>query len=228
MLSSKPQSLQPMQLQHNHQTPQPQFQINKAYNVVSILKATAQNAQQSQHLTHQQQPSHHLQQTQQHQQSYANVVNRSISGSGSVGAHQSTVICNGSNIMTVNSCQLNSGDLNSTAIYNLSSHRGLPGSQDGNVRFLNVPDTTKNGNNISASVVSSNSTTGVGNGTTSCTGVGVSNNGQITLTNSHIGTTMGVALGTTTAGTTYMHEKNIVGVSVNCVDTRWITRLMGR
>lgn len=29
---------------------------------------------------------------------------------------------------------------------------------------------------------------------------------------------MGIA-GTTTAGTSYMHEKNIVGVSVNCVNT---------
>ncbi|KAH8361311.1 hypothetical protein KR084_008913, partial [Drosophila pseudotakahashii] len=216
VLSSKPQCLQPLQQQHSHQTPQPQFQINKAYNVVSIIKATAQNAQQASHLTHQQQQSHHLQQTQ-HQQSYANVVNRSISGSAPVGAQQSTVICNGSNIMTVNGCQLNSGDMNSTAIYNLSSHRGLSGSLDTNVRFLNVPDITKNGNNMGASVVSNNSIAGVGNGTTSCTGV--SNNNQNTLTNSHIGTTMGVALGTTTAGTTYMHEKNIVGVSVNCVDT---------
>ncbi|KAI8034092.1 hypothetical protein M5D96_013126 [Drosophila gunungcola] len=208
--SSKPQSLQqPLQQQHSHPTSQHQFQINKAYNVVSIHKATAQNAHQSPHLTHQQQPpSHHLQQTQQHQQSYANVVNRSISGSGPVGAQQSTVMCNSSNILTVNSCQLNSGDMNSTAIYNLSSHRALPGSLDGNVCFLNVPDISKNGTNIGgATVVSSNSIPGVGNGTSSCNGA--SSNSQITLPNSHMGTTMSVTLGTTTAGTTYMHDKNI-------------------
>ncbi|XP_017051337.1 eukaryotic translation initiation factor 4 gamma 3 isoform X2 [Drosophila ficusphila] len=210
--SSKPQSLQPLQQQQHSHTSQPQFQINKSYNVVSILKTTAQNAQQPQHLTHQQQqqPSHHLQQTQQHQQSYANVVNRSISsGSGTVGAQQSTVICNGSNIMTVNSCQLNSGDLNSTAIYNISSHRALSGSLDGNVRFLSVTDIAKNGNNIANNAV--------GTGTNNCPGG--SNNSQITMPKSHIGNTIGVALGTTTAGTPYMHDSNIVGVSVNCVDT---------
>ncbi|XP_041674449.1 eukaryotic translation initiation factor 4 gamma 3 isoform X2 [Drosophila eugracilis] len=172
-----------------------QFQINKAYNMVSILKTTAQNAQQSPHLTHQQQtPSNQHQQIQQHPQSYANVVNRPISASAPVGAQQSTVMCNGSNIMTVNSCQLNSGDLNTTAIYNLSSHQALAGSLDEHVRFLNVPDIKKNGNNIgNATVVSNSSNAIVGNGTTSCTGV--STNSQIML-----------------------HDKNIVGVSVNCVD----------
>ncbi|XP_033168039.1 eukaryotic translation initiation factor 4 gamma 3 isoform X2 [Drosophila mauritiana] len=213
----KPQSLhQPLQPQHSHPTAQPQFQINKAYNVVSILKASAQIAQQSPHLTNQQHPPiHHPQQTQQHQQSYTNVVNRSLSASEQVRA-QSSVICNGSSILTVNSSQLNSGDMNSTAIYNISSYRKLTGSLDGNVCFLNVPDIKQNGN-ISGTVVSNKSIAGVGSEKSSCTGVSINN--QIVLPNAHIGTSMGIAPGTNTAGTSYMHEKKIVGVSVNCVNT---------
>ncbi|XP_032579699.1 eukaryotic translation initiation factor 4 gamma 3 isoform X1 [Drosophila sechellia] len=215
--TSKPQSLhQPLQPQHSHPTAQPQFQINKAYNVVSILKASAQIAQQSPHLTNQQHPPiHHPQQTQQHQQSYTNVVNRSLSASEPVRA-QSSVICNGSSILTVNSSQLNSGDMNSTAIYNISSYRKLTGSLDGNVCFLNVPDIKQNGN-ISGTVVSNKSIAGVGSEKSSCTGVSINN--QIVLPNAHIGTSMGIAPGTNTAGTSYMHEKNVVGVSVNCVNT---------
>jgi len=183
--------------------------------VVSILKASAQIAQQSPHLTNQQHPPiHHPQQTQQHQQSYTNVVNRSLSASEPVRA-QSSVICNGSSILTVNSRQLNSGDMNSTAIYNISSYRKLTGSLDGNVCFLNVQDIKQNGN-ISGSVVSNKSIVGVGSEKSSCTGVSINN--QIVLPNAQIGTSMGIA-GTTTAGTSYMHEKNIVGVSVNCVNT---------
>ncbi|XP_039152112.1 eukaryotic translation initiation factor 4 gamma 3 isoform X3 [Drosophila simulans] len=215
--TSKPQSLhQPLQPQHSHPTAQPQFQINKAYNVVSILKASAQIAQQSPHLTNQQHPPiHHPQQTQQHQQSYTNVVNRSLSASEPVRA-QSSVICNGSSILTVNSSQLNSGDMNSTAIYNISSYRKLTGSLDGNVCFLNVPDIKQNGN-ISGTVVSNKSIAGVGSEKSSCTGVSINN--QIVLPNAHIGTSMGIAPGTNTAGTSYMHEKNVVGVSVNCINT---------
>ncbi|EDW99338.2 eukaryotic translation initiation factor 4 gamma 1 isoform X2 [Drosophila yakuba] len=169
--TSKPQSLQqPLQQQHSHPTAQPQFQINKAYNVVSILKASAQNAQQSPHLTNQPHPPiHHLQQTHQHQQSYANVVNKNFSASEPVRA-QSSVICNGSSILTVNGTQLNSGDLNSTAIYNISSYRKLTGNLDGNVCFLNIPDITKNGNIGGTTVVSNKSIVGVGNEKSSCTG----------------------------------------------------------
>ncbi|KAH8269791.1 hypothetical protein KR018_006620 [Drosophila ironensis] len=188
--SSKPQSLpQPPQQQHSHPSPQTQFQISKAYNVVSILKTTAQNGHQPPYLSHQQQPSHHLQQAQ--QQSYANVVNRS-----------------GANILTVNSCQMNSGD--SSAIYNLSSHRTLPGSLDGSVRFISVPDVTKSSSSIT---VGTKSVIDGGNGS----GDG-SISSQLKLPTSHIGTTMSMTLGTTTSGT-YMHNKSIVGVSVGCVDT---------
>ncbi|XP_022217232.1 eukaryotic translation initiation factor 4 gamma 3 isoform X3 [Drosophila obscura] len=208
---TKPQPLQQslQQQQHSHTASQPQYPISKAYNVVSILKTSTPSTHQSSHLTHQQQQSHHLQHTQQQQQqqqqSYANVVNRPMAGAGPgpAGSQQSTVLCNGASIMTVNSCPLNPGELNSAAIYNISSHRALPGaSLDGNLRFMSVPDMNKNGNCVGSGTVAAgnNSPAGVGNG-------------------SSTGSTMGVAIGAT-AGT-YMHEKNLVGVGVgvSCIDT---------
>ncbi|XP_034670521.1 eukaryotic translation initiation factor 4 gamma 3 isoform X1 [Drosophila subobscura] len=208
---TKPQPLQQslQQQQHSHTASQSQYSISKAYNVVSILKTSTPSTHQSALLTHQQQQSHHLQHTQQQQQqqqSYANVVNRPMAGAGPgpAGSQQSTVLCNGANIMTVNSCSLNPGELNSTAIYNISSHRALPGgSLDGNLRFMSVPDMNKNGNCVGSGTVaaSNNSLAGVGNG-------------------SSTGSTIGVAIGAATAGT-YMHEKNLVGVGVgvSCIDT---------
>ncbi|XP_030245769.1 DNA N6-methyl adenine demethylase isoform X3 [Drosophila navojoa] len=132
---------QPQQQQHS--TSQPQFQISKAYNVVSILKTAAktptnaqqatahmvhqthlqQQQQQQQHQQHQQQPhqqqqhqqQHHQQQQQQShpQQSYANVVNRPLTSVNAQQQQSTTVICSGGNIMSVNNCQLN---LNSATI----------------------------------------------------------------------------------------------------------------
>ncbi|XP_033250157.1 eukaryotic translation initiation factor 4 gamma 3 isoform X1 [Drosophila miranda] len=202
---TKPQPLQQsLQQQHSHTASQPQYPINKAYNVVSILKTSTPTTHQSAHLTQQQPQPHHLQHTQQQQQSYANVVNRPMAGAGPAGSQQSTVLCNGANIMTVNSCPLNSGELNSAAIYNIASHRALSGNLDGNLRFMSVPDMNKNGNCVGSGTVaaSNNSPAGVCNG-------------------SSTGSSIGVAIGST-AGT-YMHEKNLVGVGVNvgvsCVDT---------
>ncbi|SPP88958.1 Hypothetical predicted protein, partial [Drosophila guanche] len=208
---TKPQPLQQslQQQQHSHTASQSQYPISKTYNVVSILKTSTPSTHQSALLTHQQQQSHHLQHTQpqqQQQQSYANVVNRPMAGAGPgpAGSQQSTVLCNGANIMTVNSCPLNPGELKSTAIYNISSHRALPGgSLDGNLRFMSVPDMNKNGNCVGSATVaaSNNSPAGVGNG-------------------SSTGSTIGVAIGAATAGT-YMHENNLVGVGVgvSCIDT---------
>lgn len=172
--------------------------------MVSINKKTAQNGLPNTHLLHKQQLSHHIQQSQQEQQNFSNVVNRS----GPSGSQQSTVICNG---------QIKSGDLNSTAIFNLTNHRTLTGSVEGNVRFLSIPDMTKRGSNInSATLVATNSISEAGNGDGDYTGS--LKKCQLSLPTSHIGTPLNIALGTTSSGT-YMNNKNIVGVSVSYVDT---------
>ncbi|XP_032290159.1 eukaryotic translation initiation factor 4 gamma 1 isoform X1 [Drosophila virilis] len=230
-----------------HSTTQPQFQINKAYNVVSILKTTSTTngqQQQSTHMsTHTHQPqSHHLQQTQQtqqqqqqqqQQQSYANVVNRAnIAPAISAGGAQlerSTVICSGGNLMTVNNCQLNTAELNASAIYNLTGHRPqLAAANSGviepNCRFVGsvsaVSDMPKGPANVATTNNSIQHTTGGGggaSGSSNNSGNG-SNQSLIALTNSH-----GIQLGASN-GPYAMHEKSLLGVGVSvgvsCIDNR--------
>ncbi|XP_017853564.1 eukaryotic translation initiation factor 4 gamma 1 isoform X1 [Drosophila busckii] len=234
-----------------HSTSQP-FQINKAYNVVSILKtSTASNVQQSAHIpqtqaqvqvqAHQAQPqSHHQQSQSQHlQQSYANVVNRPITGSGSqvpvqVQVPQSTVICSSGNIMTVNSCQLNGSELSSAAgLYNLTGHRAQM-AVDPNARYIGNASTASDISN--ASVVGSGNIlpspnvhsthtqlsggpiSGGGGGISSCNSGGGS--GNASGAGCHNGSNNIVTLGNThgisispSAGS-YVHEKSLLGMSV--------------
>lgn len=223
-----------------HSTTQPQFQINKAYNVVSILKTSTTNAQQSSHshMTSQgglkgQSHQQSQQQQSQHHQSYANVVNRPTISAGSQQQQQSTVICSGGNIMTVNNCQLNTGDLNSAAIYNLSGHRppqltggsgggGVGGIIDSNGRFVGSSEMSKAGvNTASCNVAVSNNSTQLSTGSSSSGNNAVSgsvsgnnqNNQQIiALTNSH-----GITVGTSSVPYT-IHDKGLLGVNVNVVN----------
>ncbi|KAH8376035.1 hypothetical protein KR093_010532, partial [Drosophila rubida] len=228
-----------------HSTTQPQFQINKAYNVVSILKTTTTtNVQQSSHMPSSHQAQSHQQTQSQSQQSYANVLNHrpSMTPTLTVGSQPppSSVICSGGNIMTVNSCQLNTGELSSAAIYNLAGqHRaaqltgGSNGIIDSNGRFvgsvtaLSVSDMTKSGgssNAASNNPLASNSTTHCvsANGINgNANGINGSNHNQsiITLANSH-----GIAVGTSGAPAYSIHEKGLLGivngVNVSCIDNR--------
>ncbi|KAH8272468.1 hypothetical protein KR044_006340, partial [Drosophila immigrans] len=226
-----------------HSTTQPQFQINKAYNVVSILKATTTtNVQQPSHMPSSHQVQSHQQTQSQSQQSYANVLNHrpSMAPTLTVGSQQpqSSVICSGGNIMTVNSCQLNS-ELSSAAIYNLAGqHRaaqltgGSNGIIDSNGRFvgsvtaLSVSDmansTVSNNATINNSIASNNTTHCVssnGNNSTA-NGSNGSNHNQsiIALANSH-----GIAVGTSTSPYA-IHDKGLLGVvngvNVSCIDNR--------
>lgn len=129
--------------------------------------------------------------------------------------------------MTVNSCQLNTGELNSAAIYNLTGHRA-PGSSsiiDSNGRFVgSVSEMSKSGvNTASCNLAVSNNATQLSTG--SCSGSSNSASGSgsnqiIALTNSH-----GITVGT--SGTPYtIHDKGLlgvnvgVGVNVSCIDSR--------
>ncbi|XP_060661322.1 eukaryotic translation initiation factor 4 gamma 3 isoform X1 [Drosophila nasuta] len=230
---SKPPSLP------QHSTTQPQFQINKAYNVVSILKTTTTtNAQQSSHIPSSHQAQSHQQNQSQSQQSYANVLNHrpSMAPTLTVGSQQSpsSVICSGGNIMSVNSCQINTSEMSSTAIYNLAGpHRAsqLTGASSGiidskcrfvgSVTALSVSDMTKScaGNNTTSNnAIVSNCTTHCVNSNGTANG---SNHNQsiITLANSH-----GLAVGTSSAPPYALHDKGLLGVvngvNVSCIDNR--------
>ncbi|XP_023168986.2 eukaryotic translation initiation factor 4 gamma 1 isoform X3 [Drosophila hydei] len=240
------QQQQSQQQQQQHSTSQPQFQINKAYNVVSILKTTATttNAQQaSAHMVHQ---THLQQQSHQHQQSYANVVNRPLTSVNTQQQQSTTVICSGGNIMAVNNCQLNLNsttiqqDLNTAAIYNLTGHRaaaaatcgGNNGIIETNCRLLSdISKSSQVGPNNSqqqqqqqlttVAAVGSNSNN---SGSNNINNINGSNQSIITLANSH-----GLTLGSSNNPSAYMHDKNLlgtvgvsvgVGINVSCIDNR--------
>ncbi|KAH8398901.1 hypothetical protein KR222_005988 [Zaprionus bogoriensis] len=119
-----PSSKQPLpQQQQNNVVSQPQFQINKAYNVVSILKTASQQAS-SQTMPHLGHSRHQAQvqqpQNQSQQQNYANVVNRQPMTplgvqQASKQQQQHTVICTTGGSIIVNE------------IYNLNGHRNGTG-----------------------------------------------------------------------------------------------------
>ncbi|XP_064537720.1 eukaryotic translation initiation factor 4 gamma 3 isoform X2 [Drosophila montana] len=140
--------------------------------------------------------------------------------------------------MTVNNCQLNTAEMNASAIYNLTGHRPqLSAANSGvieqNCRYVGsvsaVSDMSKGGvasSNVAATNNTTQLTTGGGGASVSCNNSGNSANGSnqsiIAMANSH-----GITLGASNAPYTHtMHEKSLlgVGVSVNvgvsCIDNR--------
>ncbi|EDV90913.1 GH23977 [Drosophila grimshawi] len=156
----------------------------------------------------------------QQQQSYANVVNRAPAISAATQQQQqSIVICSGGNIMTVSSCQLNTGDLSSAAIYNLTGHRPqLTAGIDSNCRYLAAELSSKG-------VAVSNNGTQVGGGGGGAASATNSNSASSSSIN---GASNNQSLMTLTLGSSsgpYMHEKSLlggvgVGVGVTCIDSR--------
>lgn len=200
-----------------HSSTHQQFQINKAYNVVSILKSSPRlvNSQPVSHLAHshhqvhvqhsQNQAQHRSNSTQQQQKSFLNVVNGQTLAPG--GIHRSpqqqkhTVICSGGNIMTVNE------------LYNLSGHR----SSTGIIDSYRVSDVSKVNNTV-ANQQQQQEMSDDG----SCNDSNHSGS-IITLGNSN-----GITLGTSSGASFAIHDKSLlhvnvnvgVGVNVNCFDSR--------
>lgn len=212
-----PPSKQQQSLPHQqHSTTHQQFQINKAYNVVSILKTSPRqvNSQpvshqaQSHHQVHvqhsQNQTQHSSNSTQQQHKSFPSVVNGQTIAPG--GLHRSpqqqqhTVICSGGNIMTVNE------------LYNLSGQR----SSTGIIDTYRVSDLSKANNRVANQQQQETNDAGNCNGSNHSGSI-------ITLGNSH-----GITLGTSSGASFAIHDKNLlhvnvnvgVGVNVNCIDSR--------
>lgn len=200
--TSKQQQLQqslPQQL-HSTATNHPQFQINKAYNVVSILKTSRQQVNTSQPVpvNHLGQSHHKVHQLQNYPQNQAQH-NCSSRTQQSQQQQQHTVICSGGNIMTVNE------------LYNLSGHRS---SRTGIIDPCRVSDLSKASNSVANQQQQQQQETN---------GACIASNGSkhsgssiITLRNSH-----GITLGTSSSGTSTIaiHDKGLLRVNV-CVDSR--------
>ncbi|XP_028901382.1 eukaryotic translation initiation factor 4 gamma 3 isoform X2 [Zeugodacus cucurbitae] len=183
-----------------------QFQINSSYNVVTLLKTSpiAQKQQQNSHAA------------QIVQQSYANVVNRSIPPEISNSQINTEYNMKSGTLYNVKHRSISNCNNNKTTMIDVTHTKGFVSPTDfgvgANINGVLITGIhIANGSNIN------------GCGENGSNG-GSTGGGLVALTNSQTshGSTLGIALGGTggTGGTAYTHEKKLVGVNIGCDDNR--------